>query len=458
MRFPPPARYFVPLLVLLFGLAITWLDYELNLANDLERNLADVRDFADSTGDRLTKLARKLLPKGELDALESDLASSSDQPWIEFAALVDGSGKILADSDGRWKGVAAERSPAASAIFLTKQTREAAVTHSQDGARLFGAYPVPASEFWIVLVFDRADAMRIARRDASNQLRWIASATGLLCFSLWAMLHFGFASRIAALANSVRSFGAGSTRQIPPLRGTDEVAGLSAAFAAMAARVQAQESERAQLEREILETSERERRSIGRDLHDGLGQRLTAASMAAEALASDLGAVAPEVSNRASGLAGGLRAAIAEARQLSHGLAPPELSESGLVLALASLVESARGAGTRAVLECPAEIVISNAAAATHLFRIAQEAVTNALKHARPGEIRIGLEMKGSDVVLEVEDDGCGMPETAQGEGIGLRVMRHRANLLGGKIEILASAAGGTLVRCCCPLAIASAK
>ena len=451
MRFPPPARYFVPLLVLLFGLAVTWLDYELNLENDLTRNLADVRDFANATGDRLTRLTEKLLPKGELDALQSDLASSTDQPWLEFAALIDGGGKILADSEARWKGDEAGRSPAGPALSLAKQGGKAAVMRSPDGTRLFGAYPVPSSEMWIVLVFDRADALRSARKDASNQLRWIALATGAMCFLLWAVLHFGFARRIAELANSVRSFGAGTGKQIAPVRGADEVAGLSAAFAAMAARVKAQESERVQLEHEILETSERERRTIGRDLHDGLGQRLTAASMASDSLALDLEVLAPQMSGRAAGLSSRLRAAIAEARHLSHGLAPPELSEGGLMLALAGLVESARSANVRAILECPNDVTIANTSVATHLFRIAQEAMTNALKHAKPGEIRVGLEQHGSDVILEVEDDGSGMPETPRHEGIGLRVMRHRASLLGGKIEIIASAAGGTLIRCRCP-------
>jgi signal transduction histidine kinase len=97
---------------------------------------------------------------------------------------------------------------------------------------------------------------------------------------------------------------------------------------------------------------------------------------------------------------------------------------------------------------CP----LLRATLAGHLYRIAQEAVNNALKHAAPREIRLGLERRGDTLVLEVDDDGDGLPETlAAGGGIGLRVMRHRAKLIGGAVEISLAPAGGTRITCYIP-------
>jgi signal transduction histidine kinase len=455
MRFPPPARYFAPLLVLVFGLAATWLDYELNLANDLARDLANLREQADATGARLAKLGSQLLPRDDTELLQSDLAASVDAPGLEGAAIVDGEGKVVAGSNAAWRGSSARQIPLARAAALTRQGRNGGALHAEDKAGFFGAYPIEPGDAWVLVAYDRSLAIAEAESDARGQLRWIASAVGLLCFSLWAALHFGFAERISRLARTVRGFGAGENGMIAPLRGGDEVAELSGAFAAMAARVRAHEVERAAMEREVLETGERERRRIGHELHDGLGQRLTAAALSANSLADALAANAPQDATRAAGIAGQLREAIAETRELSHGLAPAGLEAGGLVDALAELVGAVSRSGrVRGVLESAPSLPMSDPAVATHLFRIAQEAVTNALRHASANEIRVGLEAREGRVTLEVEDDGSGMPEPIpMGRGIGLRVMRHRAQLLGGALEIVASPAGGTLVRCRVPIA-----
>ena len=459
MRFPPPARYFAPVLVLVFGLAATLLDYELNLSNDLERHLADVQEHANATGARLAKLSAQLLPQGGTKLLESDLIASADAPWLELAAVVNAEGRVLAASDPALAGRSAAETPLARAWRLTRKGSGASVLDSADKARLYGAYLIEHEGAWALVVYDRADAIAEARDDARGQLGWIASAIGLLCITLWAALHFGFAERIARLTRGVRGFGVGESEIIQPIRGGDEVAELSGAFAAMAARVKAHEAGRAALEREVLEASERERRRIGHELHDGLGQRLTAASLATNALASALQTGASADAPRAEDIACQIREAIAETRALSHGLAPVGLEAGGLMNALAMLAETAKqSGGVRAVFECAAPVAVPDAEQATHLFRIAQEAVNNALKHAAPGEIRIGLEQREKSLTLEIEDDGNGLPEPLPADrGIGLRVMRHRAGLLGGTLEIVPPPAGGTLVRCRCPLVFTTA-
>ena len=307
---------------------------------------------------------------------------------------------------------------------------------------------------WVLVVFDRADAVSQARADAARQLRWVASAITLLCFCLWAALHFGFAVRLARLARAVRDFGEGRAGAVAPMPGGDEVHELSAAFASMGARLAEREAERARLEREVLETTERERRRIGQDLHDGLGQQLTAASLATSGLITALESAAPALAPQAEGLGRQLRETIAEVRSLSHGLAPVALQDDGLMHALHELAEATtRHAGVRCVFECPQPVRVPDAAVAGHFYRIAQEAVNNALKHAAPGEIRLGLECRDGALVLEVDDDGDGLPETVTaGDGIGLRVMRHRAELIGGAFEIGSPPAGGTRIACRVPV------
>ncbi len=455
MSFPPPARYYVPLLVMVFGLATTWLDYELNLANDLARNLKDVVAEMDATGERMARRSTRQMERGEPAVLAEDLAVWAHEPWLKQAALVDENGVVIDDSEKRWSGHAALKTPLAPAMKLAlKGGRDGdAENRSKDGTLLFGAYPFPMGARgtgWALVVFDRADAVAQARADALRQLQWVASAITLLCVCLWAALHFGFAARLARLTQAVRDFGDGRANSLSAIPGGDEVHELSMAFAALGARLSEREAEQVRLERVILETADREQRRIGEDLHDGPGQQLTAASLATNGLITALEAVAPALVPQAESLSRQLRDSIAEVRALSHGLAPVELADEGLIHALHELAEATtRNTDARCIFDCMLPVSVPDVALAGHLYRIAQEAVNNALKHAAPREIRIGLERRGDTLVLEVDDDGDGLPETlAAGGGIGLRVMRHRAKLIGGSLEISSAPAGGTRITC----------
>jgi signal transduction histidine kinase len=218
----------------------------------------------------------------------------------------------------------------------------------------------------------------------------------------------------------------------------------------MAARLREREAEQLRLEREVLEISEGERRRIGQDLHDGLGQQLTAASMTTNALVGLLKTDSSALAERGEDIGRQLREAIAATRSLSHGLAPVALVDDGLMSALGLLAEgTSRAGGVRCVFECPRLVRMADTEVAGHLYRIAQEAVNNALKHAAPSEIRIGLEQRDGWLVLEVDDDGEGFAESGlPNDGIGLRVMRYRVRLLGGVLEIDSAPAGGARVCC----------
>lgn len=211
---------------------------------------------------------------------------------------------------------------------------------------------------------------------------------------------------------------------------------------------------RKQLEREILEASERERQRIGRDLHDGLGQRLTALELCAQGLVETVSGLSAPAGQSLRALAKHLREAVAQTRQLSHGLAPVSLEVGGLVHALLKLAES-----TVALTQVQCQLVSSDVellpdpSAASHLYRIAQEAVANALKHAQPRKIVISLNQKRDRLVMEISDNGKGFAlSTVSSLGMGLRVMRYRASLFGGELLVKTSPGRGTRIICTAPL------
>jgi signal transduction histidine kinase len=453
MRFPPPIRITAPLLALAVGLAATWFEYRLNLDLDFARHLDEMRESADSNGRRLARLSEHLLPAAQTDALQSDVEAMRDLPQFEIAGVVDENGRVLADSTGTLLGQSAAATPLAKAAVLITPTGRASVHHGEDEKSVVSAHPFRlgvGATGWVLLVLDRADAIAATEADARTQLAWMASAMALLSFVLWAVLHFGFAARLGRLADSVRAFGEGKA-DVPPLpTGSDEVGEVSAAFTAMAARLREREAEQVRLEREVLEISEGERRRIGHDLHDGLGQQLTAASMSTNALVGVLRTEAPALARRGEDIGRQLREAIAETRSLSHGLAPVALVDDGLMAALAALADStSRRGGVRCVFECATAVRVADVEIAGQLYRVAQEAVNNALKHAAPSEVRIGLERRDGALALEVDDDGPGFDETALPvEGIGLRVMRYRARLIGAELKIGSAPAGGARILC----------
>lgn len=211
---------------------------------------------------------------------------------------------------------------------------------------------------------------------------------------------------------------------------------------------------RKQLEQEILEASERERRRIGRDLHDGLGQRLTALELCAQGLVETVSGLSQPAGQSLRFLAQHLREAVAQTRQLSHGLSPVSLEAGGLMHALLELAES-----TLALTGVECQFVSSKirdlpaASTASHLYRIAQEAVANALKHGQPRRIVISLSQKRNRLVLEVLDDGRGfIVDRLAAEGLGLRVMRYRAGLFGGELQVKSALGKGTRITCTAPL------
>jgi len=203
----------------------------------------------------------------------------------------------------------------------------------------------------------------------------------------------------------------------------------------------------------VLEISEREQRRIGQDLHDGLGQQLTAIELMCQALRDNSEAV----SNRArlekelDRLTHYIRSAIAQTRSLAHGLTPFKVESGGLETALVELAKSASASGTvDCEFICPEPVNVEAKEIATHLYRIAQEAVNNALKHGKADRLRIELARQNGMLLLEIADNGKGLKASAP-EGLGFRVMNYRAGVIGAELQIKSKARKGVIVRCLLP-------
>lgn len=194
-------------------------------------------------------------------------------------------------------------------------------------------------------------------------------------------------------------------------------------------------TERRRLEGEIINVSEIEQMRIGQELHDGLGQHLTATAFQAALLARDLdGQPAALIAERIETMLGD---AVSQTRLLARGLFPVELEDNGLGAALAQLAANTRDfRGLACKLHCPETVDVQDHTVAIHLYRIAQEAVNNAAKHARCRNVDITLGRRGGDLVLCVVDDGAPARQGEAGPGMGLGIMRHRARLIGAVIAL----------------------
>ena len=213
-------------------------------------------------------------------------------------------------------------------------------------------------------------------------------------------------------------------------------------------------AERERLEREILEVGERERRRIGRDLHDSLGQLLTGTALVGQVLQENLAARAASEAADAARLVSLIEESIELTRNLSRGLDPVEIDGGGLTQGLRELAAKTTAlAATRCEYRGTPSITIADNVTATHLYRIAQEAITNAIKHGRAESIVVSLQSAGDRLRLTVRDDGDGIHDVARrGSGMGLRIMAHRSAVMGGAFEVRREPPRGTLVTCEIPI------
>jgi len=212
-------------------------------------------------------------------------------------------------------------------------------------------------------------------------------------------------------------------------------------------------TERRRLESEVVETSQRVREAMGRELHDSLGQKLIGISYLCASLGDRLTDQGVAEAAEAERLATLLRESVGQVRQIAQGLCPVDLAPYGISVALTNLASRVSNQfGVRCQFIQNVEEMILQDASTTHLYLIAQEATSNAIRHGRADSIEIELRTRLHHGMLEIRDNGCGFaPSSIPGPGLGLRIMKYRADMINGGLEVTSAVTGST-VRCTFPL------
>lgn len=211
-------------------------------------------------------------------------------------------------------------------------------------------------------------------------------------------------------------------------------------------------TEKRTLREDLLKATAQEQRRIGRELHDGTGQELTGLRYLAFSHVRALTERCPAEVDTAVRLAEGLQRALQQVRTLSKGLLPVKLDADGLMAGLTELtVHVGEMSDAKCSFVCDEAIPVMDHEVATQLYRIAQEALTNAVKHARADRVEVRLARNGRSLRLEVTDDGVGTSSSGASNGLGLKIMASRAELIGATFEVGPGKRGGTRVACCLP-------
>ncbi len=209
-------------------------------------------------------------------------------------------------------------------------------------------------------------------------------------------------------------------------------------------------SKSVQLEREIVAVSAREQQRFGQELHDGLSQHLTGLKFKASLLEYQLQSRDLAEAADAKAISELLNEATEEASKLARSVRPVETEPRGLMMALRELAaDTAHVHSVKCVCDIPRPVFIHDQTVATNAYRIAEEAIANALRHAEAREIRIALSEDKEGATLSVRDDGRGLPKNfSEGEGLGLHMMRYRARMIGGTSELRRNPRRGLTVVC----------
>ena len=213
-------------------------------------------------------------------------------------------------------------------------------------------------------------------------------------------------------------------------------------------------AERERLEIAVIEIGERERRSIGHDLHDGLSQHLTGTALAGQLVAEKLEKRGVAEATEVKKLVTLVKTAIEQTRQMAKGLLLADIDVDGLASALEEFCRATTEQfRINCIFQSEIQFSLSENGAATQLFRIAQEAVRNAFRHSGAKNIEVRLARTGPTLILTIRDDGIGLPlPESRGQGLGLHIMEHRAKIIGSAFSIETPTQGGTVITCSLPV------
>jgi signal transduction histidine kinase len=307
-----------------------------------------------------------------------------------------------------------------------------------------------------VATFDPATQIGQSWRETSRLLSIMALALAGLCLAVYATLARALRPTHVIRTGLTRLAANDLSARLPPFD-LAELSAISDVFNALAQKLQATLAERNALTRKLIAVQDEERRHLARELHDEFGQSLTAIAAQAAAAAHTAERECPPLLGECRGISRITAGLMETLRGALVRLRPPDIEELGLTLSLESLVASWNGfekGRTRFEIAVSGNVDDLSPSVCTSLYRIAQEAITNAAKHAHARRVRLGLEAGCTDVVLSVEDDG----EAAGGglapkAGMGLLGMQERVVSLGGTLRFERPAAGGVRLVATIPIA-----
>lgn len=425
--------------MLVSGLVLICTETALFLAFQERRAIDSVMARAERDGARLARMAGQLLTEGNETALTRELEATRREPGL----------------------ISMEMRPMNESSPPPSQ-----MVRLSSGSEIEGKFAVAGAQppLLIHMVFDLAAPIAEAREIAWKQALITASVLALGALLLWIALDSAIAKRAERIVANARAISSGQPPG-PAIGGDDELAQIDQALRdahalinqqALDLKVRAEQleertRERSRLEQEIIQISEREQRRIGQDLHDDVCQRLAAVKMKIQDHEEKLASSAPSLIDDAEAIVGDLTGAIQVTRALARGLSPVEIDSGGIVIALSGLAKTSSevfSIDCRFTADDPLPDLLPPTA--HQLYRIAQECIANAAKHARARRVTISLRQHGGGMVLRVANDGQPMPAAESiAEGMGLSIMRYRAESIGATLDFEKSPSDATTaVRC----------
>lgn len=296
-----------------------------------------------------------------------------------------------------------------------------------------------------VATFDAAAQIGQSWREASRLLAIMAFALAGLCLAVYAALARALRPTLAIEAGLKRLAANDLSARLPHFD-LAELSAISAVFNTLAQRLQATLAERNALTRKLIEVQDEERQRLARELHDEFGQSLTAIAAQAASAAHTAERECPPLLGECRGISRTTAGLMETLRGALMRLRPPDIDELGLTLSLESLVASWNGyekGRTRFEIAIVGEVDDLPPAVSANLYRIAQEAITNAAKHAQARRVQLRLEAAAADIILTVEDDGTGGGNPEPKTGMGLLGMQERVTSLGGTLRFERPPGGG---------------
>jgi signal transduction histidine kinase len=317
----------------------------------------------------------------------------------------------------------------------------------------YGSLNIPNLNWVILAEIDISEAMAPVYNLRNNTL-FIGIVIACLIFVFAYFFSERLTSPIRDLSKATLRIGNGEFRQSLPIQSNDEVGELTEGFNKMAGQLQQQQDELAQERqntlRSMIDGQEQERQRLSRELHDGLGQSFIAIKLQLESFCDEIEGEKKEKLNK---LKDYFEITIEDIRRMSNDLAPSVLKEFGLMTALRNLCRLfSEQSNIEIIYNSTGKIPKLTSKAQTYLYRIAQEALNNAVKHSEATEILVTLDGRADEVRLIIQDNGSGFDTNnveASG-GNGIQNMRERAYLLPGKIDINSVVNAGTTIEVKC--------